>query len=226
MGKPVHSSKSRAEQAIEAFQEADRIDVRPHVSFGDRVVFELEAKQTRERGRELLKPAGIVVEGAGEAVAWDPAPEAEYDPALMVIVNTLERPDSASVAASDKRLRAAKDAGVLETAVDATRSAQASNSLDRMLCHQMAAAHFQAMRLLVLSQNDRLAPVDVARYTNAASRLMDVYQAACLALQKLKTRGQQRVIVQHVYVGDGGQAVVAGSVRRGSRRKRRGRAQK
>ena len=226
MGKPVHFSKSRAEQAIEAFQEADRIEGRPHVSFGDRVVFELEAKEARERARTLLEPAGIVVEGAGEAVAWDPAPEAEYDPALMVIVNTLERPDSASIAASDGRLRAAKDAGVLESAVDAARSAQASNSLERMLCHQMAAAHFQAMRLLVLSQNDRLAPADVARYVNASSRLMDGYQSACLVLQKLKTKGQQRVIVQHVHVGDGGQAVVAGSVRGGSRRKRRGRVEK
>jgi hypothetical protein len=93
---------------------------------------------------------------------------------------------------------------------------------ERMLTHQMTAAHFDAMRLLTLSHNDRLAPADVARYVNAASRLMDIYQSACLALQKLKTKGQQRVLVQYVNVAEGGQAVVAGALRRGSRRTRRG----
>ena len=49
--------------------------------------------------------------------------------------------------------------------------------------------------------------------------MMDVYQAGCLTLQKLKTGGTQRVLVQHVNVGAGGQAVVAGRVDRGSRRR-------
>ena len=44
--------------------------------------------------------------------------------------------------------------------------------------------------------------------------MMDVYQAGCLTLQKLKTQGTQRVLVQYqqVNVGPGGQAVVAGKV--------------
>jgi hypothetical protein len=59
--------------------------------------------------------------------------------------------------------------------------------------------------------------------TNGAARLMDVYQNACLVLQKLKTKGTQRVLVQYqqVNVGEGGQAVVAGRMRaRGVRGKR------
>jgi hypothetical protein len=47
--------------------------------------------------------------------------------------------------------------------------------------------------------------------------MMDVYQAGCLALLKLKMGGRQRVLVQYVSVGPGGQAVVAGRVGRGSR---------
>lgn len=47
----------------------------------------------------------------------------------------------------------------------------------------------------------------------------DVYQAGCLALLKLKTGGRQRVLVQHVNVGAGGQALVTGRVTRGSRKR-------
>ncbi len=59
---------------------------------------------------------------------------------------------------------------------------------------------------------------DVVRYGNAAARLMDVYQTGLLTLLKLKTNGQQRVVVQYVNVQEGGKAVVAGNVG-GSRRK-------
>jgi len=120
-----------------------------------------------------------------------------------------------------KRMRAALAADILEPAIDAAQSALASNSIEKMLCHQMTAAHFSAMRLLERSAKPNLPPVEVARLTNAAARQMDVYQAACLTLQKLKTRGTQRVIVQHqqlVNVEQGGQAVVAGPLRGGSRK--------
>ena len=52
---------------------------------------------------------------------------------------------------------------------------------------------------------------------NAAARLIDAYQSGCLTLQRLKTKGTQRVVVQHqqVHVGDGGQAVVAGRIEGG-----------
>ncbi len=86
-----------------------------------------------------------------------------------------------------------------------------------MLAHQLTAAHFGAMKLLETSQQPRLPAVELARLTNAAARQMDIYQAGCLVLQKLKARGQQRVVVQYpqVNVGDGGQAVVTGTVKGG-----------
>jgi hypothetical protein len=84
----------------------------------------------------------------------------------------------------------------------------------------------QALALLVV-HHARSAPVkqsrkvppsklqagEVVRFTNAAARMMDVYQNACLVLQKLKTKGTQHVLVQckQVNVGDGGQSLVAGA---------------
>ncbi len=38
---------SRGEQAIDAFQHADRIDAQPRVKFGDDIVYRQEAKRAR-----------------------------------------------------------------------------------------------------------------------------------------------------------------------------------
>jgi hypothetical protein len=81
-----------------------------------------------------------------------------------------------------------------------------------MLLHQMAAAHRAAMKQMARVNDDRLPPVEAARLMNTAARLMQVYQSACLTLQRIKTGGKQTVVVQHVQVADGGQAVIAASV--------------
>lgn len=91
----------------------------------------------------------------------------------------------------------------------------------------MAAAHFTVMRLLTTSEGNNLQAGEVVKLTNAAARMMEVHQNASLTLQKLKTRGTQRIDVryQQVNVGAGGQALVAAGPagRRGSRNRRRGR---
>jgi len=73
------------------------------------------------------------------------------------------------------------------------------------------------------------APVDLtrqpiaefARLANAAARMMQAYQEAFVTLQKVRTGGKQTVVVQHVQIGEGGQAVVAGSVGAGPRTARK-----
>jgi hypothetical protein len=66
--------------------------------------------------------------------------------------------------------------------------------------------------------------VEQVRLLNAAARLMDVYQNGVLVHHKIRHGATQTVIVkqqvQQVQVNDGGQAVVAGSMRRDKRRKR------
>ena len=82
-----------------------------------------------------------------------------------------------------------------------------------MLCHQMAAAHCAAMKLTASSLDMSGVPVEMARLSNAAARMMQVYQEGLLTLQRIRTGGKQTVVVQHVQVSDGGQAVIAGSVK-------------
>ena len=68
-------------------------------------------------------------------------------------------------------MEAALKAGVLE-ALDAAEGAGASNSIEKMLAHQMAASHQLAMKLVTRRINDQMAPADAGRLTNAAARMM------------------------------------------------------
>ena len=189
----------------------------PRTEVGDDAVYAANARGARGHARQSLQPAHPVAVRAGEAVTWENQADERDAGDHAWLIETLEHPTSISVGASGQRMSAALAADVLEPAVDAAASAQAANSLEKMLCHQLAAVHFAAMRLLEQSATPRLPPREVARLTNAAARLIDAYQSGCLTLQKLKTKGMQRVVVQHqqVHVGDGGQAVVAGRIEGG-----------
>lgn len=184
-----------------------------------------EAEQARADGDRLLKPPRHLVGDARTELV----PGASYDAkdvaaARFSFIDTLSDPNTISVDASEHRASIATRVGVLSSALDAAVSARARNSIEKMLCHQMAAVHVAGMETLIRLQEDvRLPPTEVARLTNAAARLFEVYQSGCLTLQRLKTRGIQRVLVQHqqVNVAEGGQAIVAGRIDRARRSRAR-----
>src|SRR5262249_14696028 len=169
---------SRAEQAIAAIQEAGYYDSVPRTSLSDHEYYPDMARRMRAKAEALLKAPADLEVITGEVTTWENrlAETAPGDTAR--IIDTLEHPTSVNAAASGKRMRAALAADILEPAIDAAQSAQASNSIEKMLCHQMTAAHFSAMRLLEHSARPNLPPVEVARLTNAAARQMGLYQAA------------------------------------------------
>ena len=113
-------------------------------------------------------------------------------------------------------------ANVLTLGVDAAQTIQAQNSLERMLAHQLAAAHALGMRMAVAAGENLAAyknngcryphlSIEAGRMANTAARLMDAYQRGLLTLERMRNGGRQVVTVQHVNIS-GGQAVVAGSV--------------
>ena len=55
--------------------------------------------------------------------------------------------------------------------------------------------------------------------------MMDSYQHAMLTLERMRNGGKQTVVLQHVTVADGGQAVVAGQVKAKTTRRPKGRRQ-
>jgi hypothetical protein len=202
---------------------AERLERRPGFDQTDAMFKRLEAAQARveaERLRTAL-PDRLAGDASTEIVpAIGHGESASL--ARLTMVDTLTNPDTISVDASEQRVSQAHRAGVLSPALDAAKTASATNSLEKMLCHQLAAIHDAGMDLLIRyhEANElgprRLQVVDQLRYINGAVRCFDSYQAGCLALQKLKTGGKQHVVVQYqqqVNVANGGQAVVAAKVR-------------
>ncbi|QIG49455.1 hypothetical protein G5V57_18075 [Nordella sp. HKS 07] len=156
-------------------------------------------------------------------------------------VDTVRSPNLVSSAATLERLRQAEKAGCLEIALDTAETIKASNNLERMLAHQVAAAHRAAMTLngaamwhihngagmsecpdnLGVPTHDprrveqmREHNCEAARLCNASARMMQAFNDGLVALAQLRRGGKQHVVVQHQYVnvGAGGQAVVAGRI--------------
>ena len=100
--------------------------------------------------------------------------------------------------------------------------------MEKMLVHQMAAAHNSAMRMIAVvnrrvesmantnqltnMQDIERQNIETCRLAGTATRIMNTFQQAMLTLQRIRTGGEQRVVVeQHQYVTrveDGGQAVI------------------
>ena len=144
-------------------------------------------------------------------------------------INTVEHPDAVTAEASMDRLKLTDD-GIqcVAMAVDADETIQARNSIEKMMAHQLTAAHKLAMtfagkaRELIDHDGGRyrqegLYVVEAARMASSSARMMEAFQKGTLALHKLRTGGKQVVTVQHVNVNDGGQAVVTGGFRAGGR---------
>jgi hypothetical protein len=153
------------------------------------------------------------------------------------VVDTVrESPDMLSAGASRQRLELTGNA--LSMAVDAAKSIGARNSPEKMLAHEMAAAHRLAM--LFAQQSERLIDrhetwgpinpvrsIEAARLANASAKMMTAFQEGLLVLERIRRGGRQTVRVVHVHqqvaVGKGGNAVVAGNVKSGGGRKAGGR---
>jgi len=188
-----------------------------------RAQFEAEAEGLEALADRLRDPAAHGVpalrrgQGAETAPSANPAMPRRYnDVAEAVGAN----PSMLAADASLARLGLARDANVLTMAVETAQDAGAETAAQKMVAHQLAGAHPLVMELLRIAaaeaQKHRQAPhmnsgalAEVARTTTAAARLMDSCSRAALILDRLLNGARQTVLVQHVTVSDGGQAVVA-----------------
>ena len=164
-------------------------------------------------------PGPLVAGRGGELVATTK----ENMTARPGLVDTAKNdPDMLTAAASVARLDLVAEAGALSVGVDAAETIQASNSLEKMLAHQMGVAHTMAMKFAANAQDELLGykncgqrhphrSIEAARMANVAARLMETYQRAALTLLRLRNGGRQVVTVQRVSIS-GGRAIVAGAV--------------
>lgn len=215
------ATDKQSRDALRHLANAERLQLTPTSDPLSNILQRHEATREREAGVALLTP-GPIVQGAGEAVpalGWH-----EISGRRDAMIDTLERPTTISVRASERRLELLEQAGALQAGLDAAQTAKASNSIEKMLAHQIAAAHTAALKLLAYIPTqpipNEVAPrrppassqvTEIARISTAAARLMGVCIQGALALERLKGGGTQRVLVQHqqVVVGtDGSQMVV------------------
>jgi hypothetical protein len=191
--------------------------------------FELaEAADLDRAAAAILDPSNVLLNPlvagrGGELVV--PTKENMMDrPGLVDTANS--DPDMLTAAASVARLDLVADAGALSLGVDAADTIQASNSLEKMLAHQMGVAHTMAMKFAAdaqdelfgyknFGQRDPHRSIEAARMANVAARLMEAYQRAALTLLRMRNGGRQVVTVQHVNIS-GGQSIRSRLGNRGS----------
>jgi hypothetical protein len=190
----------------------------------------LDAALTPDNLSERAKEVGV----GGELVPLDSRE------LMSAFRDTLTNPNHLAKDASQDRLELLQEAGgpaAVELGLDAAGTARARNSIEKMLAHQIAAAHIVVMEMLgqMRSEMKALPTPDqrsmlsgeydtvnkgIARSGNTVARLGIMVQQGTLALQRLQQGARQTMRIEHVQltqVAPSGQAVVAGRVR-GSRR--------
>jgi hypothetical protein len=88
------------------------------------------------------------------------------------------------------------------------------DSIELMLAAQMTATHALAMEMSRRAMDGEQTLDGVDKNINFANKLMRTFSAQVEALNKYRTKGQQKITIQHVNVSDGGQAVI-GDVKQG-----------
>lgn len=159
-----------------------------------------EASAMAEQSTAMLTPIRPLKTGVGGEII--PPSSLGYHG----LEDRLKQPDLLDVDVTIKRTQLADDAGVFELAIEAAESVKAKGSVQKMLSHQLAGAHYHAMRLLGEADKQQ-DPMIKAKLMNTSTRLMEAFCKGALTLQKLQMGASQIVTVQHVKI-NGGQAII------------------
>ena len=107
----------------------------------------------------------------------------------------------------DKVVSAYNDALAILTGI------QPQDEIEGMLAVQMIGVHNMAMNYM--GKATRTERVDfMTTYMNGATKSLRTFAAQMEALKRYRTGGQQKMVVEHVHVNEGGQAIV-GTVNQG-----------
>jgi hypothetical protein len=193
----------------------------------------LEAVDMENYAADFLElPTDSIEVGAGSEIV--PVGESAAErPGFVETVRSA--PDLVTARASIARLDLAAETGAFDLALDSADTIKARNSLEKMLAHQIAAAHRLAMKFAAKSDQmlgfitawdttarQQVSSIEASRLANSAARMMESYNQGLLTLDRLRNGRRQVVTVQHVTVEPGGQAIVTGEVSPGGSRRRGG----
>ncbi len=177
----------------------------------DEAVTEDEAQQIdRFLARRKAKPTGRVKLGAGNHLTFDHANQAVGQVQLMEALGITDYDfldiilqQLGNVSAN----RGKVDERDLNFMLSVIKDIEPRDQVETLLGAQMAATHMAAMTFARrLNHVDTIPQQDSAE--KALNKLLRTFSGQMEALRKYRTGGEQRVIVQHVHVNEGGQAVV------------------
>jgi len=140
-------------------------------------------------GGEIVPPASMGLQGLGSIIS---------------------EPDLLNLGASSQRMDLLERAGVLELALETSHQSGAKGPVQKMITHQLAAAHKRVLELMAESSSAK-DPDLACKKAKTAAKLMDSFNRAALTLQRLQTGASQVVTVQHVQVN--GPAVIGNVTR-------------
>ena len=110
--------------------------------------------------------------------------------------------------------------GISDIAMNAAlamiEAAAPENEIEAALAIQMACTHTAAMSVLARFGSGGGTDRRVVPLASGAARLMRAYSVQVETLRRLRHGGDQYVRVEHVHIGDGGQAII-GNLRRDNR---------
>ncbi len=97
---------------------------------------------------------------------------------------------------------------------DALHALKPQDEFEGMLITRLIALHFQYMNYLSSSIDNKTLSEVREMHLNRATKLMRLYNETLETLMRYRRKGTQQVVVQHVHVEQGGQAIV-GNVQAG-----------
>ena len=176
----------------------------------DRAAGYIEGAVVSERSANWHSHAAARIRNHGNRLALlTEVAQGEAVPASGYLKDTLVDPDLVAVESSYARGRLLHVNDAVALGLDVSNTAQAGNTHEKLLAHQIAVAHKVALEQTAAanwdSTND---PAMAMKRLQIAARMMATSQQAMLTLQKLKTGGSQTVVVQHVTVSGNAQAVI------------------
>jgi hypothetical protein len=170
------------------------------------------------RGKPRGKPTDMKVTMEGNAIAVSYANENPEAAALLLMADLGTMDPAFHFGITGQVARIGNHGAKIDEAnsnflLSVVRAIQPRDELETMLAVQMGAIHAATMMMARrLNHVDTIPQQDAAE--RALNKLARTYAGQMEALKRYRTGGQQRVIVEHVTVNAGGQAIV-GAVTRG-----------
>jgi hypothetical protein len=233
-GKPIRDGSGVFSRVLRATAATRRQRARQMRDDGDEAGADREehdaaylARQSDRQCDPLLAAGAPLVQGNSGEVVVAPAPDVEGDLFQKAVQ---QPPDMLAAEASEQRMMmtAAVSKPALTLALELGESIGTQTALERNLVHQIAATQAIGMEMLAKAQaslalaapwvpeeRQQLQSIEATRMARAAARVLECSQRGMLVLDRLRNGGRQHVTVQHITVRDGGQAVVAGTLKRG-----------